>query len=156
MSNEKQIIAKPKVFRAPYGVMQYAFVTDMEQFFKLSQPYKELAFMNPQMDCFRAVTMYNRHPEVGHFVTVLYPTMLEDDFDTVMRTLCHECVHIWQDFSREVIAERDPSEEFEAYTIDEFFGNAIEEWGRLLKLQKEQKKKSSRPRKKAEKQTEEV
>lgn len=151
MSNEKRIV-KPTVFKSPYEMMQYALVTDMEQFFKLPQPYKELAYMSPGMEGFRAVAMYNRHPDVGHFVTILYPTLLEDDFDTVMRTLCHECVHVWQDFSEEVLAERNPSAEFEAYTIDEFFGNTIKEWGRLLKLQKEAKK-PAKPRKKAEPKT---
>ncbi|WP_228292550.1 hypothetical protein [Acinetobacter pittii] len=61
--------------------------------------------------------------------------MVDADENEVLTVLCHECVHVWQEFA-ESLHEREPSREFEAYTIDEIFGNVLTEYRKLVEINK--------------------
>lgn len=126
---------KPQLFKTPYAGMQYMLVQDHAQLKKLKGSMSDsLQKALPlAADHHFLATTWFKYVEGEGFVSVIYyPTLLTDDLTRVLVTLCHECVHVWQSFHKEVICEPNPSDEFEAYTIDSIFHNIVEEHRRLM------------------------
>lgn len=126
---------KPQLFKTPYAGMQYMLVQDHAQLKKLKGSMAESLSKALPLAAdhhFLATTWFNYVEGEGFVSVIYYPTLLTDDLTRVLVTLCHECVHVWQSFHKEVICEPNPSDEFEAYSIDKIFENVLEEHRRLM------------------------
>lgn len=82
---------------------------------------KKLGVENPQPwlnagDCGR-VHEFAHQDDGMALVVCIRPT---SDTKELIATLVHESVHVWQ-FTKEYIGEREPSREFEAYSIENIF-----------------------------------
>lgn len=136
----------PTIFSSVYGVMEYAIVQDFEQFRTCkTKCYRSISdsHSNDSIENSTANTWMMEHSNSGkQFCVIHYPYMFEDSEDVVLRVLCHESVHVWQNFI-DVIYDQSPSREFEAYTIDEMFSNVLSEYRRLLAIHKEEGKKKT-------------
>ncbi|EXA84647.1 hypothetical protein J517_3055 [Acinetobacter baumannii 118362] len=84
---------------------------------------------------FKAITFYAANNSGELIAAIYYPRMFDADENEVLTVLCHECVHVWQEFA-ESLHEHEPSREFEAYTIDEIFGNVLTEYRKLVEINK--------------------
>lgn len=126
---------KPTMFLSPFNTMEYVVIQAPEQLNLLGKSFGRIADdLDDSSEGFAATARVMYNPNYGYMGIIYYPAMLEDDLPRVMRTLCHECVHIWQGYSQEVLCEESPSAEFEAYTIEEFFARSVDEYYRLLEI----------------------
>lgn len=144
MSKKVKSVAntKPQVFKTPYAGMKYLLVQDHAQLKKLKEPMADIlskALPYAADHHFLATTWFKYVPGEGYVSVIYYPSLLTDDLTRVLVTLCHECVHVWQSFHKEVICEPNPSDEFEAYTIDHIFENIVEEHRRLMIIDEAEK-----------------
>lgn len=144
MSKKQKTVlgTKPKVFRTPYRSLKYFLIQHRDQLKNMSPEMASVItekLPNEENHTHLASTWLTYVPGEGSVSVIYYPELLEDDEHRALVTLCHECVHVWQAFSRDMLSEHNPSDEFEAYTIDEIFGNALDEYRRLKKIHKKEK-----------------
>ena len=130
---------EPTLFDMPFASMSYLLITDRRQLKRIKgvigEKLLEATPKKKDIEGFRAIAVATTVESYGRYGVIYYPQLLTDDVDLVMQVLCHECVHLWQGFHKDVICEDQPSDEFEAYTVDQIFGNTIEEYRKLLKAQ---------------------
>lgn len=127
----------PTWFKTPYNRLWYVLIQDPKQFSNFAEDHSALASFANELyeDHFKAMTYYATNVEGELVAVIYYPTMFESSEDEALTVLCHECVHVWQEFV-EGMNEREPSREFEAYTIDEIFGNVLREYRSLVEVKK--------------------
>ncbi len=128
----------PSWIRTPYNRLWYVLVQDPKQFLAMEDESHhalyEIAKEHFQSH-FKAITFYAANNSGELIAAIYYPRMFDADENEVLTVLCHECVHIWQEFA-ESLHEHEPSREFEAYTIDEIFGNVLTEYRKLVEINK--------------------
>lgn len=128
----------PSWFRTPYNRLWYVLVQDPKQFLAMEDESHhalyEIAKEHFQSH-FKAITFYAANNSGELIAAIYYPGMFDADENEVLTVLCHECVHVWQEFA-ESLHEHEPSREFEAYTIDEIFGNVLTEYRKLVEINK--------------------
>lgn len=149
--NKVQSVKKtaPSWFRSPYSRLWYVLIQDPKQF--LAGEEKHAALYEIANECFekhfKACTFYAVNDQQELVAVIYYPGMFEADEIEVNTILCHESVHVWQEFA-DSLNEWEPSREFEAYTIDEIFRNVLTEYRDLLEINKaHSEKKSSKAKK---------
>lgn len=76
-------------------------------------------------------TLDYTEPE-GPYVLVYVNPEHDDNPDIVFEVLVHEAVHVWQRLVT-FIREENPSEEFEAYTIQHIFRTLLNEYAEYVK-----------------------
>lgn len=137
----------PKWFKTPFGHLSYVLIQNPDQFnnFK-DKVHHELADMIKaeylKDSDFTAITIHASKNSSNEYLAIIYfPDLLNHPEDRAITVLCHESVHVWQEFSENMIAEKYPSREFEAYTIDEVFGNVLQEYRRLKSIHRRQQAK---------------
>ncbi|WP_354734439.1 hypothetical protein [Acinetobacter nosocomialis] len=128
----------PSWFRSPYNRLWYVLIQDPKQFLAHEddrhQALHDMACEYFEKHC-KAITFYAVNNEGELVAVIYYPGMFEDSEIEASSILCHESVHVWQEFA-ESINEREASREFEAYTIDEIFRNVLTEYRDLLEINK--------------------
>lgn len=76
-----------------------------------------------------ATVHYLENPEVGNFAIVCINPPDDDNDTQIIGLLVHEAVHIWQE-SKIIIGDNNPSQEFEAYSIQRIAQDLISEYRR--------------------------
>lgn len=97
---------------------------------------KKLGVDNPQPwlnagDCGR-VHEFAHQDDGMALVVCIRPT---SDTKELIATLVHESVHVWQ-FTKEYIGEREPSREFEAYSVEAIFTTLKDAYDRQVNKKK--------------------
>lgn len=117
---------KSKIFSLPFGKMDYALFTTKKQYKKfcekLNLPVSEIP------DGANALSVWHSGDH-GDLTAILMFNLKNIPRDQLLGLLVHEGLHVWQ-FFLENIREESPSNEIEAYSIQEIFQNLMAEYDR--------------------------
>lgn len=114
------------MFYAPFYNFQYCLVRGEEELKKLCEVNKiDFLLFDPLSKMARCENFRNDDGFVLNIVRM--PEEKEYTFAERIGLLVHECTHVKQNFMAE-IGETKPSEEFEAYMLQEIFTNLIGEY----------------------------
>ena len=107
---------KPEIFRSPFGHLEYTLVRDSKDCKQigLSKTQTKDILCIPNNADATANFVYSNDDEDLNIVVYLPRGNLEPIFQQSL--IMHEAVHIWQQI-RIMMAEKEPSLEFEAYSI---------------------------------------
>lgn len=117
---------KPKIFKAPFNSLSYSLFTNEKDYEK----YCKKIGVRPILEVmdYDACVVEHRHDK-GIFCGLFFANHADFTENRRYSLLVHESVHIWQFFVA-LISESSPSDEFEAYTVQEIFLNMLEEYQR--------------------------
>lgn len=113
---------KPTVFKTPFGMLSYALFTNKKQYRKFCKE-NGVSVNREAYNCDMCVVEHDM------FCAVIAVHHKEFERNRLLSLLVHEGTHVWQAF-RDLIEEKEPSAEFEAYTMQEIFLNLINEYDR--------------------------
>lgn len=102
-------------FDSPFNHLSYTVVRDKKDCKKLGIDFNDLSLG----EFGKASTNY-LIDENGKNLIVVYMPKHKVKRLFVQALLCHECVHVFQEVKRQM-AEKKPSPEFEAYSIQQIF-----------------------------------
>lgn len=117
---------KPKFKKSPFNHVKYTLVRNQEQLDQALKGRYELTFMD--MDGCAQVSTIHVEKDWSYSILQIGDTSNWSP-NFIMETLLHEAVHIWQDI-RERMSERNPSVEFEAYSIQTIFCDVLDMYDR--------------------------
>ena len=118
--------AKPTLFVSPFGHLRYALAlskkhmkqlgVDKNEFLSLGTP-AQAGFFNVDKSVLVVVQIGSTKKRNAHEVNAI---------------IVHEAVHVWQEI-REMMCEKEPSSEFEAYSIQKISLDLMSEFEELSK-----------------------
>ena len=118
--------AKPTLFVSPFGHLRYALAlskkhmkqlgVSKDEFLLLNTP-AQVEFFNVDNSVLAVVQIGNTKKRTAHEINAI---------------IIHESVHVWQEI-REMMYEKEPSSEFEAYSIQQIASNLMSEFKELSK-----------------------
>jgi len=110
--------------------IQYGLVTSQKQYEK---ELKQLKVPKPQWGRFvnegKGATVTYLENDAGQ-ICIVGIDVQDYSIEQIYAMLVHEAVHIWQEIKRDM-GEREPSSEFEAYSIQGISQNLMESYRRL-------------------------
>lgn len=118
--------AKPTLFVSPFGHLRYALAlskkhmkqlgVSKDEFLSLNTP-AQVEFFNVDNSVLAVVQINNRKKQKPDWINAI---------------IIHESVHVWQEI-REMMYEKEPSSEFEAYSIQKISLDLMSEFEELSK-----------------------
>lgn len=113
----------------PFGNVEYCLVTNMKQLKKAAKRYgiKHYDLARPQTGGGIVNILQAKNGNTATIVQIHSDEMKEYTHAQVMALIVHEAVHVKQEVMR-VIGEHEPSDEFEAYTVDNIAYNLISDY----------------------------
>ena len=118
--------AKPTLFVSPFGHLRYALAlskkhmkqlgVSKDEFLSLNTP-AQVEFFNVDNSVLAVVQINNRKKQKPDWINAI---------------IIHESVHVWQEI-REMMYEKEPSSEFEAYSIQQIALDLMSEFKELSK-----------------------
>ena len=118
--------AKPTLFVSPFGHLRYALAlskkhmkqlgVSKDEFLLLNTP-AQVEFFNVDNSVLAVVQIGNTKKRTAHEINAI---------------IIHESVHVWQEI-REMMYEKEPSSEFEAYSIQKISLDLMSEFKELSK-----------------------
>ncbi len=109
---------------SPFKHVQYALVRNQEQMTALIGDKTDAIFKDSNIPA--CVTTWRVVNDKSYCVVQIGESW-KWDIHYLMSTLVHESVHIWQAI-KVAMCESDPSDEFEAYSIEAVFGELLEQY----------------------------
>ena len=118
--------AKPTLFVSPFGHLRYALALSKKHMKQLGVSKDEFLSLNTPAQ----VEFFNVDNSVLAVVQINNRKKQKPDWINAM--IVHEAVHVWQEI-REMMYEKEPSSEFEAYSIQQIASNLMSEFKELSK-----------------------
>ena len=118
--------AKPTLFVSPFGHLRYALALSKKHMKQLGVSKDEFLSLNTPAQ----VEFFNVDNSVLAVVQINNPKKQKPDW--INAIIIHESVHVWQEI-REMMYEKEPSSEFEAYSIQKISLDLMSEFEELSK-----------------------
>ena len=118
--------AKPTLFVSPFGHLRYALALSKKHMKQLGVSKDEFLSLNTPAQ----VEFFNVDNSVLAVVQINNRKKTKPDW--INAIIIHESVHVWQEI-REMMYEKEPSSEFEAYSIQQIASNLMSEFEELSK-----------------------
>ena len=118
--------AKPTLFVSPFGHLRYALALSKKHMKQLGVSKDEFLSLNTPAQ----VEFFNVDNSVLAVVQINNRKKTKPDW--INAIIIHESVHVWQEI-REMMYEKEPSSEFEAYSIQQIALNLMSEFKELSK-----------------------
>ena len=118
--------AKPTLFVSPFGHLRYALALSKKHMKQLGVSKDEFLSLNTPAQ----VEFFNVDNSVLAVVQINNRKKTKPDW--INAIIIHESVHVWQEI-REMMYEKEPSSEFEAYSIQKISLDLMSEFEELSK-----------------------
>lgn len=105
----------------------YTLCTHEDQYLKIIKRLKLKEYNNFILNDYSDATVHYFDRKEGFCCVVCIRKKEDSSLEVIAGLLCHEAVHIWQEFSSK-IGEKKPSEEFEAYSVQTIFQRLFQEY----------------------------